>query len=135
MPDILLASIALVRRSQTAAGERAYSKLPRAPSWPLVLLEHDGSRQTVDTHVEEARIVTTCEGRNDFDARRLAYQIRDVFLPPPQQVEGFHGDVSYFEPDGTERECHFGGVVLESGPRPAPDAANRIITAYLVQYW
>lgn len=136
LPNVLLGSVALVKESGTSAGSRIYrNSFPARPTgFPLIVIEHDGSRETRDVNVEEARIVVTCYGRTEESARRLAYEVRDIFKPPVQQLLGIH-KMQVYEEDGVERSLTFSGAVLESGPRLAPDDRNRVITNYLIQYY
>jgi hypothetical protein len=127
--------VALVKGNTTAEARVFPNTFPaRVTGFPLVVVEHDGSRETLDVNVEEARIIVTSYGRTEQQARRLAYEVRDLFKPPPLQVLGLHAVVEYEDEFGDLQEITFQGAVLESGPRFGPDDRNRIITNYLVQY-
>lgn len=136
MPNIKSGTVALIKNGATSAGVRVYpDDLPRTPSWPSITVLHEGSRQTVDIRIEEARIGIQTYGRTQAEARKVSYQVRDIILPPPNIVEGVHGPVVYVDEEGFERQIMFSGAVLESGPRVAPDTDNRIISYYLIQYF
>lgn len=134
LPNVLLGSVAYLK-GQTSAEARVYPNTfpARVTGFPLLQVEHDGSRETLDVNVEEARIVVSAYGRTEEQARKLAYEVRDLFKPPPLQVLGLH-HVQEYEEDGVTKEVTFQGAVLESGPRLGPDDRNRVITNYLVQY-
>lgn len=136
LPNIKLATVQLLKNGGTRAGVRVYpDDLPRTPSWPAVTVIHEGSRQTVDIRIEEARIGVQAYGRTQAEARRVSYEVRDVILPPLNIVEGVHGEVLYTDEEGFERRIMFSGATLESGPRVTQDMENRIITYYLIQYF
>lgn len=135
LPNVLLASVARCK-SATSAGIRVFKNtLPARPTgWPILVIEQDGARATHIHQVEEARIVVHSYGQSPEQARKLAYEARDVFLPPANQVEGVHG-VQVYEEEGVEKSLTFSGAVQESGPRFSPDSRNHIISVFLVQYY
>jgi hypothetical protein len=135
LPNVLLGSVAFIKGSTTAEARVYPNTFPaRVTGYPLIVVEHDGSRETLDVNVEEARIVVTTYARTEEQARRVAYEVRDLFKPPPLQVLGIHAVEEYEDEFGEEQTITFQGAVLESGPRFGPDDRNRIITNYLVQY-
>ena len=99
------------------------------------MVEHAGSIELNDRMMEQARIFVHALGQSESGAWRLAYQIRDVILPPADGPWGIHRAVEYEDEEGNLRALNFSGARLESGPRAAPENATRVITNYLINYY
>lgn len=107
----------------------------RAPRAPYTVIEHGGDIQQSDTRVMRARVYIHNFGNNPDEARRVAYQCMDAFLPPANVTWGVHATVSYEDEEGNTRTITLSGAQLESGPREAPESRSRVITSYLVDYY
>lgn len=133
MPDIQRGTAVLLQ-GRTDAEERCTWAIPRAPSRPRIHVEHAGSIGTQTNLVERARIYLHAYGRTPSEARRLAYQARDVILPPGDITDSISERISYEDEEGATRTIKFSGAALETGPREAPDDRTRVITSYLIYY-
>lgn len=138
IPDPLPALIQLVKDAGTVAGQRvgkterdAQGRYIDSARRPNCQIRFDPAGTlgpgsvTVDLRIQIVRVEVQSRA-NDWDtAWYLNNQVRDVFLPPPQIVEGLYGT--------------FGDVVLfgtreDMPPRESPDVRNvpRVLVSYLI---
>ena len=108
LPDIRRGTVELLL-DKTIAEDRVAFETPRAGRAPRIQVEHAGSIGLADNKVERARIVLHQYGNWGDEAWRLAYQVRDVLVPPENVTWGVHALVSYTDDQGTQRRVRFSG--------------------------
>lgn len=138
LPPVL---VKLVQGAATDAGTRvgatmrdAQGHLISEPRIPSVLLDYDpagalaaGGSDPIDQRIELGRVHTECRAKTEELAWRLNNQVRDVFLPPEQIVEGYYGTIDGISIFGTR---------LDMPPRQDRDSRNtiRVLCSYLLYY-
>lgn len=106
-PDIE-AMMARALRSANVCGGRAYSSIPRDPTWPLAVVQRLGGSPAVERRLDSASIQVDVYGNNKSEARAQA----DLARRALHGVEGtsFPTEMGYVT-----------GVVDESGLTWVPD--------------
>lgn len=138
LPPVL---VKLIKEAGTDAESRVGSNMRDAqghitniPRIPSVMVDYDpagalaaGQSDPIDQRIELGRVYTECRARNEELAWRLHNQVRDVFLPPAQIVEGYYGTVDAITIFGTR---------MDMPPRKDLDARNvsRVVCSYLLYY-
>jgi hypothetical protein len=136
LPDLRAGVIALLKGdNKTDAGRFVGHESGRNWGRPYTLIEHNGDIQQADTRVPRGRIFVHTYGADNVRARRLAYQVRDIMIPPENITWGVHATVTYEDERGEQRTIVISGAQHETGPRNAPESANHVITSYLVDYY
>lgn len=117
--------------NQTAAGNRINTlTLPSNPALPHILIRHDGGiPDASDNRAAVARITFECRATGWEAALALALEVRDLWRPPEEVVDGWHGDVTVPAIPGRGipgQTIHFSGASVNAEPIWAPDEVTGI---------
>lgn len=139
MPDVEQGVMALLSAALTSAAHIGTDQGPGRQKLPNVVVEHDGGFGIdADLRMEQARIVIEARAMTREAATSMAYEVRDVILPPANIVEGVHTTVEYEDGvSGQTRIIHFSGARFDALPRFSPDNRDtpRVIASYMITYF
>lgn len=112
--------------NRTAAGSRInVLTLPERPVLPHILIRHDGGTpEPSDNRASIARITFEARAKEWESALALALEVRELWRPAEEVVDGWHGDV--FVPAIPARgipaqTIHFSGAQVNAEPIYVPD--------------
>lgn len=112
--------------NRTSADNRiSVLTLPATPVLPHVLIRDDGGiPEPSDNRSAIKRVTFECRATSWEAALSLALQVRDLWRPPEEIVDGWHGDVTVpaIPARGIpEQTIHFSGASVNAEPVYVPD--------------